>query len=255
MGLPDEVPIMASGLPGSTGDEWFEPTDWGLIEAARSPDSGPARQALANICASYWYPLYAYIRRRGYPADLAQDLTQGFFVNLLRRDFLCTVGPEKGRFRSYLLAACQHYLSNQRDHDRAVKRGGRIVVLSFDLPDAEGRYACEPAHDLTAERLFERRWALTLLERVLGQVGGEMGRAGKGELFDCLKPALLGDGREAPYAEVAARLGMSVDAVKMAALRFRSRFRELIRAEVARTVGPGGDVDEEIRDLFATLAT
>jgi DNA-directed RNA polymerase specialized sigma24 family protein len=242
-------------VSGFTGDGSFESTDWGLIEVARGGDTLPARQALTELCASYWYPLYAYIRRRGYPADRAQDLTQGFFANLLAREFLESIGPEKGKFRSYLLASCQHYLANERRHDLAQKRGGDRLVFSIDLPDAEQRYACEPFHELTPERLFERRWALTLLERVLQQLGAEASQSGKGALFERLQPALLGDGRDAPYAVTAAALGMTVDAVKMAAFRFRQRFRELVREEVASTVGGGGDVDDEIHELFAALGS
>jgi DNA-directed RNA polymerase specialized sigma24 family protein len=254
-GVPVKEPTMASRLPGSSGDGWFDTTDWGLIEVAQGGDPVPARQALADLCSTYWYPLYAYIRRRGLPADRAQDLTQGFFASLLGHDFLKTVGPEKGKFRTFLLVACQNYLANQRNRDRAIKRGGGKPLLSIDLPDAEGRYAREPSHSLTAERLFERRWALTLLGCVLDRLGGEMNRSGKGPLFERLRPALLGDGAEAPYAEVAAELGFTTDAVKMAALRLRRRYRELVREEVARTVDGDGDgeFDDEIRDLFAAL--
>jgi RNA polymerase sigma-70 factor (ECF subfamily) len=244
---------MRDQLPDSTNDEKFESTNWGLIATARGGDSAPARQALSELCGAYWYPLYAYIRRRGYPADRAQDLTQGFFASLLGHNFLDAVGPEKGKFRSYLLASCQHYLSNQRDRDRAIKRGGECVTHSINLPDAESRFCAEPAHDLTAERLFERRWAITLLGRALERLGTEFARAGKGPLFDRLRPALLGDGTAAPYSGVAEDLGMTVDAVKMAAVRFRHRFRDLVREEVARTVGAPEEIDEEIRDLFAAL--
>jgi RNA polymerase sigma-70 factor (ECF subfamily) len=246
---------MNHGSPDPEGDESFETTDWGVIEAARGDDPAPARQALAELCATYWYPLYAYIRRRGYPADRAQDLTQGLFASLLGHDFLSGVDPEKGKFRSFLLAACQNYLRNELDRGRTLKRGGGGATISIDLPDAEGRYACEPAHELTAERLFERRWALTLLDRALQRLGAEMNRSGKGPLFDRLRPALLGDGRGAAYPHVAAELHMTVDAVKMAASRLRRRFRELVREEVSRTVGTAGDVDDEIRELFAVLAS
>jgi RNA polymerase sigma-70 factor (ECF subfamily) len=246
---------MNRGSPDPGGDGTFQTTDWGVIEVARGDDPAPARQALADLCATYWYPLYAYIRRRGYPADRAQDLTQGLFASLLGHDFLSGVGPEKGKFRSYLLAACQNYLRNERDRGRTLKRGGGGATISIDLPAAEGRYACEPSHELTAERLFERRWALTLLDRVLQRLGGEMERSGKGPLFERLRPALLGDGRGAAYPGVAAELRMTVDAVKMAALRLRRRFRELIREEVARTVGAEGAVDDEIRELFTALGS
>lgn len=252
--MADDKPIAESGPPGTSEGSSFETTDWGLIEAARRDDGQSARQAMTDLCASYWYPLYAFIRRKGYQADQAQDLTQGLFESLLRRDFLRAIGPEKGRFRSYLLAACKHYLSNQRDRQKAWKRGGRSVLLSFDLPDAEGRYANEPSHVMTADRLFERRWALTLLEHVLGRVHGEMACAGKSALFELLKPALLADGGRTPYAEIAAQLQMTEEAVKMAAHRVRRRYRDLVREEVARTVGPGVDVDAEIQELFTSLA-
>ncbi len=224
---------MAGDFPGSTGDGRFETTDWGLIAIARGGDSPPARRALADLCSSYWYPLYAYIRRLGYPADRAEDLTQGFFAGLLGSDFLDAISPEKGSFRAFLLASLKNYLSNQRDRDVARKRGGGCVTMSIDLPEAEGRYSCEPSHELTAERLFERRWALTLLGRVLERLGIEMVRAGKGPLFDRLRPALLGEGKVAPYRRVAEELTMTEDAVKMAALRLRRRFRELVWQEVA----------------------
>ena len=245
---------MASHSPDSPGDASFATTDWGLIALARDGDSGPARQALADLCASYWYPLYAYIRRRGQPADRAQDLTQGYFASLLGKNFLGAIGPEKGRFRSFLLASCQNYLANESDRERTRKRGGGCLTVSIDVPDAEGRYAREPCHGLTAERLFERRWALTLLDRVLERLGDEMAKRGKGPLFERLRPALLGDGSAVPHKRVAQEMAMSESAVKMAALRLRERYRALVREEVARTVGAPGDIDDEIRDLFEALA-
>jgi DNA-directed RNA polymerase specialized sigma24 family protein len=246
--------MMADQAPESTGDGRFETTDWGLIKVAKGGDPSSARQALSDLCSSYWYPLYVYIRHHGHPADRAQDLTQGFFASLLGTNFLDTISPEKGRFRAFLLASLKHYLSNEHDRDAALKKGGGCVTTSFDLLEAEGRYACEPWHEMTAERLFERRWALTLLGHVLDRLGGEMCQAGKGPLFARLRPALLGDGEMAPYKQVAEDLRMTEDAVKMAALRLRRRYRALVRQEVACTVGDSVRVDDEIRDLMATLS-
>ena len=245
---------MANQGPTSSGDSRFASTDWGLIEAARGGDSPLARLALAELCSVYWYPIYAYIRRGGHPADRAQDLTQGLFASLLEKDFLDVIDPRKGRFRSFLLAACQNFLANQRDHDRTRKRGGGRITLSIDLPDAEGRYAREPSHEITPELLFQRRWALTLLDHVLDRLGEEMKRSGKSAIFDRLKAALLGDGTAAPYSEVATALDMTEDAVKMAAHRLRRRYGHLIREEVARTVDNPGAVEDEIRDLFRALS-
>jgi RNA polymerase sigma-70 factor (ECF subfamily) len=237
--------------PGSEGR--FTTTRWSLIAVARDAGSPEARQALAELCQSYWYPIYAYIRRSGHAVDSAQDLTQEFFAAWLERDLLGSVAPSKGRFRSFLLAACKHFLANYRRREQALKRGSGASLISLDFRGAEGRYVREPSHALTAERLFERRWALTLLDNVLGRLGGEMKRAGKKPLFDRLGPALLGSGESAPYARVAHELEMSEGSVKVAAHRLRARFRALLAEEVSATVADPDDIGAEVRDLFAAL--
>src|SRR5262249_2086815 len=153
-------------------------TRWSMVRAARGGVPGDARAALAELCAAYWYPLYAFVRRKGHDADAAQDLVQGFFASLLERGDLATVDPRKGKFRSFLMAPCSQYLGNRADHDRALKRGGGRAPLSINRLDAEGRYGLEPSHELTAERLFERRWALTVLDHVLLRLESEMARSG-----------------------------------------------------------------------------
>lgn len=239
--------------PAQHEDARFTTTRWALIATARGRDPNEARLALAELCRSYWYPIYVYIRRRGHPADLASDLTQEFFAAWIERDLLGSVAPERGRFRSFLLAACRHFLANRREHDGALKRGGGQPVASLDLRDAEGRYLREPSHDLGPERLFERRWALTVLESALDRLSEEMVRAGKGPLFERLAAALPGGGEAAPYARVATDLGMTEGAIKAAAHRLRGRFRELLVEEVAGTVDSREEVDGEIRDLFHAL--
>ena len=183
-----------------------------------------------------------------------EDLTQGLFASLLEHDFLDVIDPEKGRFRSFLLAACRNFLANQREREQTCKRGGGRITLSINLPDAEGRYALEPSHEITPELLFQRRWALTILDQVLDRLGEEMERSGKSAIFDRLKAALLGDGTAAAYREVADALKMTEDAVKMAALRLRRRYARLVREEVARTVADPAEVEDEIRDLFRALS-
>jgi RNA polymerase sigma-70 factor (ECF subfamily) len=214
-----------------------------------------AREALAELCAAYWYPLYAFIRRRGHDPEAAEDLVQGFFAALLERDSLAAVDRTKGRFRSFLVAACAHYLSNRRDHERALKRGRGQAIVPIDVATAEDRYVREPAHELTAERLFERRWATTLLEHVLGRLESEAAAAGKAPMFEALKPALLGSAERLSYARIAADLNCSDGAARGTVHRLRARYRTLLRQEVARTLDDPSAVDEEIRDLFATFSS
>jgi RNA polymerase sigma-70 factor (ECF subfamily) len=231
----------------------FGTTQWSLVLAARDQAAPEARAALAALCETYWYPLYAFVRRKGYDRDRAQDLVQGFFLRLLEKDDLRAVAPEKGRFRSYLMAACMHFLANQRDHDRALKRGGGPLI-SLDAAEAERRYALEPAHSLTPERLYLRRWATTLLDAALYRLRQEMTEDGKSSLFDELKSSLLADDEAAPYRQVAARIGRSEGAVRVVVHRMRGRFRAILREEVGRTVADPDEVEQEIRDLFAAIS-
>jgi RNA polymerase sigma-70 factor (ECF subfamily) len=242
---------MSSADPDPCG---FATTHWSLIVAARQPDASAARQALAHLCTAYWYPLYAYIRRRGHLPDEAQDLTQEFFARLLERDLLGAADPDRGRFRAFLLAACKHFLANEHDRACAIKRGGGRAPLSLNLDDAEGRYGREPSHDLTPDKLFERRWALTLLDRTLARLREEFTAKGKGETFDRLRVFLVGDRGAPSHAELAAEVGMTAGAVKVAAHRLRQRYRELLREEIAHTVEGLEQIDEEVRELFAALA-
>jgi RNA polymerase sigma-70 factor (ECF subfamily) len=228
-------------------------TNWTLVAQARDWNSPEARKALTALCQAYWYPMYAFVRRCGHSAHEAEDLTQGFFANLMVRDSLKEVDPSKGKFRSFLLAALQHYLSNQRARDQRLKRGGKILHLSLDFDDAESRFQREPGHVETPERLFERRWALTLLARVLEGLEREVNSENKGPLFERLKPTLMGESDAASYAQIGTELGMSAGAVKVAAHRLRKRFRALLEEEIGRTIADPGDLQEEINQLFVAL--
>jgi RNA polymerase sigma-70 factor (ECF subfamily) len=206
------------------------------------------------LCHAYWYPLYAFIRRQGFSPEQAQDHTQEFFARFLEKDLLGSADRARGQFRSFLLAACKHFLANERDRARAVKRGGGREPVSLDLQDAEQRYGLEPADELTPERLFERRWALTLLDQVLARLREESVRADKASLFDRLKGFLTGHADAKPYRQVAEELGMTEGAVKVAVHRLRNRYRELLQEEIARTVDDPAQVEDEIRSLFQALA-
>jgi RNA polymerase sigma-70 factor (ECF subfamily) len=230
----------------------FATTHWSLVLAARDRAEPGAAAALASLCALYWYPLYAYVRRRGHGADEAHDLTQEFFARLLGKDFLAGVDRGKGKFRSFLLAACNHFLANERDRARARKRGGGRLVLSLDAADAEGRYRAEPAGGLTPEKLFERRWALALLQQVMTRLRDEFEAKGKGQLFDRLRGFLVGE-KGTGYRQAADELRLSEGAVKVAVHRLRQRYRELLHEEIGRTVGAPEEIAEEVRDLFAAL--
>jgi RNA polymerase sigma factor (sigma-70 family) len=232
----------------------FGTTHWSLVLAARDRADPGARDALASLCALYWYPLYAYVRRRGHGADEAHDLTQEFFTRLLAKDFLASVDRSKGKFRSFLLAAFNHFLANERDHDRAKKRGGGRPALSLDAADAAGRYRDEPGSGLTPEKLFERRWALALLQQVMGRLRADYEAKDKGRLFDRLRGFLVGE-KGAGYRPTADELGLSEGAVKVAVHRLRQRYRELLHEEIGRTVATPEEIEEEIRELFAALGS
>lgn len=231
----------------------FATTHWTLILTARNPSSPEAHEALSTLCVQYWYPLYAFLRRQGHAADKAEDLTQGFFSRLLEKKYLNDARPDRGRFRTFLLASLKHFVLNERDRDQAVKRGGRIRAIPFEVETAEGLYAAEPRDDSTPETLFERRWALTVLDQAMATVRAEYADAGKSQLFEHLKPYLGGEGDARPYAEVAATLDMTEGALRVATHRLRHRFGAAVRALIANTVSTPGEVDEELRHLSTVV--
>jgi RNA polymerase sigma-70 factor (ECF subfamily) len=218
---------------------------------ARDGDTKPAQEALGKLCAAYWYPLYAFVRReRRNPHD-AQDLTQEFFARLVEKDWLAAVAPERGRFRSWLLAAMRHFLAKEWRDAHREKRGGAVTFLPIETDDAERRYAHEPAAPGSAEALYNRRWALDLLARGLSRLEGEFEAAGKSAHFAALRFSLTGE--KVALAGVAKQLGMSEGAVKVAIHRLRQRYRDLIREEIAETVAGPEEVDAELEALFAAL--
>lgn len=232
----------------------FDTTRWSLVLAAAAQSSDSGRDALAELCERYWYPLYAYVRRRFSDVHEAQDLTQAFFAQLLEKQFVAQADPARGRFRTFLLAALSHFLSNEWHKGRAQKRGGGKPPISLDLEQAEDRFSKLPADDLTAERLFERQWALALLQEVLERLRRESMQAGAGKQFEKLAPTLTLNRPDESYAEIAESLKMSPNAVKVAVHRLRKRYREMLRAEIAQTLSDPSSVDDEIQRMFDTFA-
>lgn len=230
----------------------FATTHWSVVVAAGRPEDPAAQEALATLCAEYWYPLYAYIRRRGYQAAEAQDLTQGFIVHLLEHNAVQAADQTRGRFRAFLLSSLHHYLANQWRHDQAAKRGGGRI-RSLDLTDGERRYLEEPADALTPERIYERRWAMTLLQKAVATLRSDYEASGKGRLFDVLKTYLGGDEGAVPYRDLATQLGTTEGAVKVAVHRLRQRCRECLRQTIGATVASPTDIDEELRFLFQVV--
>src|SRR5262245_44661638 len=243
----------ASEIPVSQAARQFASTRWSLVLAADQRDSPKCAAGLATLCLSYWYPLYAYARRRRPSAEDAQDLTQEFFSRLLEKDYLRQADRQRGRFRSFLLTAFKHFLAKEHERAHARKRGGGRKLLPLDFDSGEQRYHREPSHEATPEVLFERGWALTLLEQGLAGLREELARAGKEWLFEYLKGTLSGEETPRSYAELAGDLGMSAEALKVAVHRLRRRYRELIRAEIAQTVTTAEEIDDELRDLFAAV--
>lgn len=231
----------------------FETTQWSLVLAAGQGGSEAAEAALARLCSLYWYPVFAFVRRQGYPAEAAKDLTQGFFARLIEKGDLGAADRSRGRFRSFLLTNCQYFVANERDRALAQKRGGGRVPLSIDVAVAEGRYERALAHSETPERLYDRQWSLTLLDGVFEVLRADYAAAGKAELFDRLKEFLTSGEDAGTHVEAARELDTTAGAVKVAIHRLRRRYREELRRRVADTVGPDQDVDDEIRYLLATL--
>ena len=230
----------------------FEQTQWSIVLAAADKGTPGSAEALEQLCRAYWPPVYSHLRMKGHDSHDAQDLAQEFFARLLHGPSLAAVTPEKGRFRSFLLAALKHFLINEWKRERTLKRGGAVVFVDLDGLDPGVRDACEPRDGENPESAYERRWALTLLARVRSRMKREYEAAGQSDRHAALKDYLLG-GEADSYAETAARLGLSDAAVKSAIYKIRQRFGQLLRAEIARTVDSAGEVDDELRHLIASL--
>ena len=231
----------------------FATTQWSVVVAAGQRDSPQAAEALEQLCRSYWYPLYACVRRQGYsPAD-AEDLTQEFFARLLARGYVARAKPHQGKFRSFLLCGLQNFLCDERDKALRLKRGGGQPVISFDAQSAEDRYRMEPVDEMTPGRAFERSWAMALLERVVGRLQEEYAAAGKADLFKQLTEFRLDAPERPAYAEVAARLGLSESALTSAIYRLRQRHHQLVREEITQTLANPAEVEDEIRYLLAVV--
>src|SRR5215475_10446020 len=234
-----------------TGASPFPTTRWTMVVAAGDPQRKEARSALISLCESYWYPLYAYLRRRAYSSDQAQDLTQEFFVRVIEGRYLDRAEPEKGRFRAFLLTSLKFFVADEDDRRRAHKRGGGMVV-PLEFSSGKERYQREPAHDETPERIYERRWALSVLDRVVEKLRNEFVHHGRPEHFERLKVFLLGRS-DAPYAALAREMNTSEGALKVAIHRLRKRYRELFHQEIADTVADPADVESELRYLATVL--
>jgi RNA polymerase sigma-70 factor (ECF subfamily) len=242
--------VEPSPMPGGA----FATTHWSVVLAAGDSGAPSAQEALEQLCRTYWYPLYAHVRRRGYSPEDAQDLTQEFFARLLAKDWLGTADRSRGRFRTFLLGAFGHFLANEWHRARCEKRGGGQLVFSLDGVTAEARYSLEPVDCADAARLYERRWALTLLDRVLERLREEFSAAGLSGKFDQLQPLLLREKAEQTYAVLANRWRTTEAALKMTVSRMRRRYRELFLDEIAQTVSTPEEVDQEVRYLRNVLA-
>jgi len=242
-----------SASPDMAGANCFVTTHWSVVLSAQDKKSSKSDAALETLCRTYWFPLYAFVRRLGHAPHDAQDLTQEFFTRLLEKNYLKSAEREKGRFRTFLLVALKRFLANEWDRRHTQKRGGFSPVVSIDQELAESRFASEPAHNLQPDVLFDRQWAMTLLERTMSRLHEEYVATGRAKLFEFLRGCLAKDESALPYAEIAARLNLTEAAVKMAVQRLRVRYREILRAEIGDTVASSEEIEEEIRHLFASF--
>jgi RNA polymerase sigma-70 factor (ECF subfamily) len=248
---PSAVVVSPSGQGDLFPATQFPATQWSLVTRAARPNR-EARAALEDLCGRYWYPLYAYARRHVRAPEEAQDLVQAFFAQLLEKQVLAAADRQRGRFRAFLLTALRNFLANQREKQRAVKRGGGRWTVSLDLATSEARYAREPAAPLTPERMFERQWALAVLDLVMGRLQAEQAAAGRQRQFEALKGCLSGES-SLSASEAARRLNLTPEATRQALHRLRKRYRELLREEIAQTVVAPDEIDDELRALRAAL--
>lgn len=240
------------GCPGQVAA--FPTTHWSVVLKAGEESNAAAASAMEALCRSYWYPLYAYVRRKGHTPGDAEDLTQGFFARLLQKNFLSTVDQRKGKFRSFLLASLEHFLAKEWNRAHRVKRGGLCQFISMDQFDGEERYRLEPRDNRTPEALYDRSWALAVLSTTMTRLQEEYEREGKGEVFAALKAFLSGDPDEQRYEDIGSRLGLSYGAARVAVHRLRTKYGEVLRDVVAQTVATREEVDEELKQLLAALA-
>ncbi len=245
---------MAETRTTRAGPRVFPPTQWTVILTAGGTPSPESAAALERLCESYWYPLYAFIRRSGYAPPDAEDLTQEFFARLLAHNWIAHADRERGRFRSFLLLAIKRFLANEWAKAKTLKRGGKAQRVSLNFDTAETRYRQEPADTRTPEQLFEKQWAMALLAKVLKRLREDYAADGKGPLFETLEPCLVGKGESQPYVSLAMNLGISEAAVKMAVSRLRERYRACLREEIGQTVASPHEIAEELRHLFRVLA-
>jgi RNA polymerase sigma-70 factor (ECF subfamily) len=241
-------------MPGSS-TSGFHSTSWTLVKAAAVNPTTESRQALARLCQTYWRPVYAFIRRKGYDQEQAQDLTQGFFALLLEKKYLADADRQRGKFRTFLLTSVRHFLSNEWDREKTQKRGGGQAAVSIDIVEAERWFVPALVEAATPESLFEQRWALSLLEQVMARLRAEFAAAGKSSQFESLVVFLDSDSEDARYSEVAKSMGLSPGAVRMLIYRMRRRYRRLLREEIAQTVSTPEETDEEIHFLLSTLSS
>ena len=238
--------------PQKNNASQFETTQWSLVLAAGNRNHEESNRALEKLCRAYWPPLYAYVRRRVNDLHQAQDLTQAFFERLLEKEYLADADPQRGRFRSFLITAFKRFLSNERDKATAYKRGGGQLTFTVDF-ESQDRNWGETQDSLTPQQIYERQWAVTLLGRVMTRLQREMERSGKSQQFHLLK-GFIGGSESATYATIAPALGLSESAARMAASRMRKRYRELLRDEIAQTVGSQDDIEIEVQELFSTFS-
>ena len=236
------------------GSGKFATTHWSMVLAAGDTSAFQHEQALSSLCQTYWFPVYAFLRQCGHDAHQAEDHTQGFITYLLEKHVLRRADPECGRFRSFLLGTLKHYLTDERDRAKAQKHGGGRQILSLDFADAETKYVIEPADNLSPEKLFDRYWALTVLNQTIRKLKMETENAGKKNIFSALKIYIASEGDSVPYRDMAKEQNMTEGAIKVAVHRLRKRYRELLREEIAHTVGSEEQIDAEIQDLFVAVA-
>jgi len=234
--------------------DYFATTHWTVVLTAGRRRTPAADLALEELCRTYWYPLYAYIRRHGHTREDAEDLTQAFFVRFLERNYLERLSSDKGKFRAFLLAALKHFLANEWDRASRQKRGGGVTPLSLDWQNADTRYQVDPADNLSPDKLYDRAWAVTLLERVIARLRDESAADGRSKLFEQLKPFLMVGKSAIPYAQAAVGLKLTEGAIRVAVHRLRRRYRQLLREEIGQTLSDPAQVEEEIQALFSAFA-